>query len=227
MVRGSAAVLSLVVGAALLVAADALPSAGTMPSACAGGVAIGLCALAPLPGRGELLGIAVFGLGAALLAIALNAADLGAEATPAEALFAAAAGLLFAVGFALPAAVVTLPLVVAGIDAASLLGGGAADLARAGSGSDVLTLDVPRWGGGDVVTRVNILDATFLALFAAWSLRYALRPRIALPLMVIALTGALALSVALERVVPAIPFLAFGFLLPAVDRLVPLLRSEA
>lgn len=226
MVRGTAALLALIVGAALLVLADDLPTTSTYVSACAGAVAVSLCALAPLPGRDEPVGIAVFGIGAALLAVALNAADLGAEATPAEALFAAAAGLLFAIGFALPAAVLALPILVAGIDAASLLGG-AEDLARPGTGSDVLTLDLPRWGSDEVVTRLSILDATFLALFAAWSLHFGLRPRIAVPLMVIALTGALALGVALDRAVPALPFLALAFLLPAVDRLVPLLRSEA
>src|SRR3712207_7018469 len=71
-----------------------------------------------------------------------------------EALFGAAAGLLFGLGFAVPAAVVALPLLVAGIDAASLIGGGADPVAPARDGS-VLTLGLPRWGGDRKSTRLN------------------------------------------------------------------------
>jgi hypothetical protein len=202
-----------------------LPDAPAGLAACAGAVAVALCALAPLAGRDAPVGVALLGLGAALLAVALNARDVGAGATPVEALFAAAAGLLFAYGFALPAAVVALPIVVAGIDAASLFGSGSGGGPAAGSGSDVLTLDLPAWDADQAVPRLSLLDATFLALFAAWSVRYALRPRIAVPLMVCGLAAALLLGLALDRSVPTLPFLAAGFLLPALDRLPHLLRN--
>ena len=51
------------------------------------------------------------------------AQDVGAAANPVEALAGAAAGLLFAWAFATPGAVVALPLVVAGVDLASVLTG--------------------------------------------------------------------------------------------------------
>ncbi|HEV2814689.1 MAG TPA: hypothetical protein VGW10_15645, partial [Solirubrobacteraceae bacterium] len=166
---------------------------------------------------------AVFGAGAGFLAAVLTSQDVGAAANPVEALAGAAAGLLFAWAFAAPIAVVALPLVVAGVDLASVLTG--PDEPLRGSGPvDILTFDLPPLGGGVSVGRLGVLDATFLALFAAWSIRYALRPRLGILLMVAGLCGSVALGLALDRSVPALPFLAAGLLLPALDRLPGLLR---
>jgi hypothetical protein len=223
-VRGLAALLG---GVAYFLVARALPDAGAYVPAVCGAVAMALCALAPLPGRDDPIALTILGGGAALLAVALNGADVVAQATPAEALFAACAGLLFGFGFAIPAAVVALPLLVAGIDGASLLAGGEG-LGRSASGStDVLTLTLPAWGqGGDAVPALGLLDATFLALFAGWALRYDLRPRVAIALMTAGLAVALVLALALGRSIPTLPFLAAGFLLPSVRRIPHLLRSE-
>ena len=221
MVRGTAALLG---AAAYFLLAGELPDAGAYVAGIAGAVAVGLVALALLPVRDEAVGLAVLGVGAALLAVALNARDVASGATPVEVLFAAAAGLLFAVGFSVPAAVVALPILVAGIDAASLLGG--SDAVRASGGPEVLTLDLPSWGDGAAAPQLSLLDATFLALFAAWALRYALRPRVTVPLMVLGLCGAVALSIALDRSLPTLPFLALAFLLPVVDRIPHLVRTE-
>lgn len=226
MVRGLAALL---VGTAYFLVVGELPSldgeAGRYAAGCAGAVAVALCALAPLAGRDDPLAITAFGLGAVLLAVALASRDVGAAANPVEALFGAAAGLLFGIGFGMPAAVVALPLLVAGIDAAAVLGGGDEPLARGGDAVDLLTFDLPQWGGGGSVARLGLLDATFLALFAAWALRYGLRPRATIPLMVAALAGAVALGVALDRAIPALPFVAAAFLLPAADSAVRILRG--
>ena len=200
--------------------------AGRYVAGCAGALACALAALALLPGRDEPLGLAIFGAGAGFLAAVLATQDIGAAANPVEALAAAAAGLLFAWAFAAPLAVVALPLVVAGIDLASLLTGPAEPLRGTGP-VDVLTLDLPFIGGGGSAARLGLLDATFLALFAAWSLRYALRPRLAIPLMVVGLCGSVALGIAEDRAMPALPFLAAGLLLPALDRLPRLLRRSA
>ena len=217
MVRGLAALLAAT--AYFLVVGD-LPQiegeAGAYVGACAGAVALGLAALSPLPGRDEPLGLAILGLGAAFLAAVLAGQDVGAAANTVEALFAASAGLLFAWAFAAPAAIVALPLLVGGIDLVAVLTGPAEPLR--GSAVDVLTFDLPRWGGGSAA-RLGLLDATFLAMFAAWSLRYAMRARIALPLMVAGLAASVALGIALDRAIPALPFVAAGFLLPAVDRI--------
>jgi len=228
-VRRPAPVLALLAGAAYFLLVGELPEvdgdAGRYVAGCAGAVAVGLCALAPLAGRDEPVAVAVFGAGALLLAVALASRDVGAAANAVEALFAAAVGLLFGFAFGVPAAVLALPLLVAGIDAASVLGGGSEPLARGGDPADVLTFDLPVLGGGGTVARLGLLDATFLALFAGWSVRYALRPRLAIPLMVVALAGAVALGVALDRAMPALPLVALAFLLPGVGRHGRLLRG--
>jgi hypothetical protein len=226
-VRGPAALLA---GAAYFLLVGDLPvlggEAGRYAAGCLGALALALCALGPLAGRGEPIGIAVFGAGALLLALALNSRDVGAAATPAEALFAASAGLLFGIGFGLPAAVVALPVLVAGIDLASVLGSASEPVAGRGDAVDLLTFDLPVWGGGGSAARLGLLDATFLALFAAWSLRFALRPRVVVPLMAAGLAAAVALGLALDRAIPALPFIAAAFLLPVVDKIPHLLRSE-
>ena len=51
-------------------------------------------------------------------------------------------------------------------------------------------------------------------MFAAWALRYELRPRLTIPLMVAGLAASVALAIALDRAIPALPFLAAAFLLP-------------
>jgi hypothetical protein len=226
-----ASLLGLAAGAAYFLLAGELPASEAgrgAVAAAAGALAVALCAFAPLAGRDEPVGIVVFGVGAALLAVALNARDVGAAATPVEALVGASAGLLFAYAFGVPTAVVALPVIVAGIDAASLLGGGPRGLPAASADPDVLTLDLPRWGGGGDVARLGLLDAVFLALFAAWSVRFALRPRLALPLMALGLAGAAALSVAVDRALPTLPFLALAFLsaiAPGIPRLLAGSRS--
>ena len=196
--------------------------AGRYLAGCAGALFAGLAALALLPGRDEPLGLAVLGGGAAFLAAVLAAQDVGAAANPVEGLAAASAGLLFAWAFATPLAVVAIPLVVAGIDVAALLTGPEEPLRGSGP-VDVLTLDLPALGGGESVARLGLLDATFLALFAAWSVRYALRPRLGVILMLAGLCGSVALGLALDRAMPALPFLAAALLLPAADRLPGLL----
>lgn len=223
MVRGSAALLA---GVAYLLLASRLPEAGEVAPAIFGTLAVAACALSLLPGRDEPVGLAVLGVGAALLAVALNGQDSAVGATPVEALFAAAAGLLFAYGFGVPAAAVALPLLVAGIDGASLLGGGTDAVRTSSSEPDVLTLDLPAWGGGADLPRLSLLDATFLALLAAWSIRFALRPRLAIPLMVVGLVIAVVLTVALDRAIPTLAFLSFAFLMSGIDRIPSLLRTE-
>ncbi len=93
MVRRLAPVLALAAGAAYLLLVGELPAVdgeiGRYLAGCAGALAVALCVLAPLAGRDEPIGLAVLGLGAVLLAVALAARDVGAAAGPVEALFAA------------------------------------------------------------------------------------------------------------------------------------------
>jgi hypothetical protein len=229
-VRGLAALLGLLAATAYFLLVGELPEidgdAGRYVAGCVGAVAVGVAALSLLPGRDEAPGLILLGIGAALLATALAGQEVGAAANPVEAVFAAAVGLLFAVAFGLPAAVVALPVLVAGIDAAAVLTGPREVLSDFDP-VDILTFDLPAWGGERAsITRLGLLDAVFLAMFAAWALRFDLRPRVTIPLMVAGLAGAVALSVALDRTVPALPFVAAAFLLPAVDRIPRLLRRS-
>jgi uracil-DNA glycosylase family 4 len=111
--------LGLAAGAAYFLLVGELPGASSVVAGCAGAAAVALCGLGALPGREDAVALVVLGLGAALLATALTGQDVGAAANPVEALFAASAGLLFAQAFAIPAAVVALPILVGGIDAAA------------------------------------------------------------------------------------------------------------
>ena len=222
MVRGPAALLAAVLYFAV---AGELPDAGALVAACVGALAVGVCALVPVAGRHDPLGLGVFGLGAALLTAALAAAEVGALANPAEALFAASAGVLFAWAFAAPAAVAALPLLVAALDAVTVLTGPA----RVASGKevDVLTFLLPRWGSDEVATYLPVLDATFLAMFAAWALHFDLRPRRAMVLMLAGLVVGTGLGIVLDRPVPALPFVAVAFLAADPRRLAGLVRSDA
>lgn len=229
MVRGLAALLGLLAATAYFLLAGELPEVGgdlgRYLAGCVGAVAVALAALSPLGGRDEPIGLVLLGIGAGLLATALAGQDVGAASAPVEGLFAASVGLLFALAFGAPAAVVALPVLVGGIDAAAALSGPRETLPDFDP-VDVLTFDLPAWGGERAsITRLGLLDAAFLAMFAAWSLRFALRPRVAIPLMVAGLAGAVALAVALDRSVPALPLLAAAFLLPALDRIPRLLRG--
>ena len=201
-------------------------AAGPYVAGCLGAIFVALAAVAPLPGRDDPVGLMVFGLGAGLLATALAVKEVGAAANPVEALLAASAGLLFAYAFALPAAVVALPLLVGGIDLASVLTGPGESLAPSDP-VDVLTFDLPFWAGEGSVARLALLDATFLALYAAWAVRFDLRPRVAIPLLVLAPAAAVALGVALDEAVPALPFLAAALFAAGLDRLPALLRGPA
>ena len=222
MVRGPAALLAAVL---LFAVAGELPDAGALVAACAGALAVGVCALVPVAGRDDPVGLGVFGLGAALLTAALAAAEVGAPANVPEALFAAAAGVLFAWAFAAPAAVVTLPLLVAAIDMVAVLSGPAR--VAAGQKADVLTFVLPRWGSDEVATYLPVLDATFLAMFAAWAMHFDLHPRRAVALMLCGLVLGAGLAIVLDRPVPALPFVAAGFLAADPRHLVRLVRSDA
>jgi hypothetical protein len=228
-VRGLAALLGLAAATAYFLLVGDLPEvdgdAGRYLAGCIGALAVAVAALAPLAGRDDPVALIALGVGAGLLATALAGQEVGAAANTVEALFAAAAGLLFALAFGIPAVVVALPLLVAGIDAAAVLTGPDEPLGDFDP-VDVLTLDLPAWGGErPSITRLGLLDAAFVAMFAAWALRFGLRPRIAIPLMALGLAGSVALAVALDEAVPALPFLAGALLLPSLDRVPRLLRG--
>jgi hypothetical protein len=229
-VRGLAALLAFALASAYFLLAGELPEvdgdAGRYLAGIIGALAVGATALCPLPGRDDPAALIALGIGSGLLATALAGQDVGAAANTVEALFAASAGMLFALAFGIPAAVVALPVLVAGIDAVSVFTGPIQPLADFDP-ADVLTFDLPAWGGDrPSIARLGFLDATFLAMFAAWAIRYDLRPRLTLPLMVWGLAASVAVAVAADRAIPALPFIAAALLLPVLDKIPRLLKTE-
>jgi len=110
------------------------------------------------------------------------------------------------------------------IDAVSV-GSGGVPFSFDGTSGDVLSLDIPAWGGGTAL-RVGIADPIFAAVFFTWARRFGLRGRATAAAMLVAVLAAVLLTVSADVTVPALPLLAAAFYLPNLDRLGRLLRDR-
>jgi len=242
-VRRPSAVLSLATAAvaappaafAYFLAASSLPAlpAGDATVLVAGSIGLMMVAastLALLPARETLIGPLFIALGAGLLVAALNsdgATGVGAGANVLEALLAGAAGLLFARWLAAPVTAVAVPVFVAVIDILSVAFGPTSRLLEDGAARvDALSFDLPAWGDGGSAGHLGFSDAFFVSLFAAWALRFGFRRTATIAGLLLGLLAALGLSVALDRGIPALPFVAAGYLLPNADRVWALLHRR-
>jgi hypothetical protein len=219
---------------AYFLAAPALPAlpAGDATVLVAGSLGVLLVAgsaLSLLALRDSPFALALVLLGSGLLVGALNAGNVGAGANVAEALLAATIGLLFARALRAPAIAVAVPLFVALIDVWSVASGPTAKLIADGTPSaDPLSFDLPAWGSMGSAGHLGLSDAVFLAMFAGWALRHGCRRAITIVSLALSVVAAIVVSVALDRAIPAIPFLTAAFLLPNADRLPRLLgRADA
>ncbi len=161
-------------------------------------------------------------LGAGLVAAGLDAAGVGAAATPFEAVAYGCAGVAFALVFDAPALALALPLFVAGADLIALAGGagaatfGLAPLARRGR---------PRPRAARLGRRRDRRGAhrdpevVFLAAYATYARRTALREGAAAAGMGAALLAVAAAEVLADVRLPALALLGAGFLAPNADRL--------
>ena len=235
MVRGPAALLAVVgVALAYFLVAPELPKLHppelSALVACTVGLTLivaivaGLAAMADSP-------LALFPAvaGAALLVAALDANDVGAAATPFEAILLCCLGIAFAVVFDVPALAVALPLFLAVIDIVQAQGGGSAGLFTLSTSKpgDVLTLELPDWGTGLAAARLSAPDVVFLGAFAAYARRLGLRERAAEVGMLLGLLAAVASEVLLDSELPTIALMAVGFLAPNVDRVGALFARRA
>ena len=220
---------------AYFLAAPALPAlpAGDVTILVAGGVGLLLIAgtvLALLPAYANLVAPLLIVLGSGLLVGALNIdgeRGAGAGANVFEALLGGAAGLLLARWLATPMSAVAVPLFAAAVDVWSVWDGPSARILAADTERvDPLSFDLPAWGDSGSAGHLGLSDAVFLAMFGAWAWRYGFRRRATIAGMVLGLIAALALSVALERAIPALPLIAIGYLLPNLDRIGRLLAHE-
>jgi hypothetical protein len=235
-VRGPAAVLALL-GAALayVLAAELLPvlhpdDLGVFVASAVGAATVVLCiaCVVPLSDVPPLLGLVV--VGAAILVVGLNVADVGAAATPVEAVAYGGGGALFAIGLLSPALALALPVFVSLIDVVSTLGGGPSEL-LAGAGrtqpGDPLSLELPEWGTGGPAGRLGISDAVFAGVFLAYARRFGLRPVATAVGLWAAIVVAVGLKVWLDRAIPVLPLMAAAYFLVNLDRLPALLRLAA
>ena len=235
MVRGPAALLA-VVGAAFayFLVAPELPQlhppelsalvACTVGLTLVVGIAAGLVAVADAP-----LALVPALAGSALLVAALDANDVGAAATPFEAILFCCLGIAFAVVFDVPALAVALPLFLAVIDIAQSRAGGSAGLftLSVAKPGDALTLELPDWGTGLAAARLGAPDVVFLGAFAAYARRMGLRERGAEVGMLVGLLAAAASEVLLDRELPTIALMAVGYLAPNVHRIGALFARPA
>jgi hypothetical protein len=237
LLRRAAARLALAAPFAALayfLAAPALPAlpAGDVTVLVAGSVGLLLVAastLILLPAHEMLVAPLLGACGAGLLVAALNAdaGGIGAGANVAEALLAGAAGLLFARGLAAPVIAVAVPLFVAAVDVLSVALGPASRMLDDGTARvDALSFDLPAWGHAGSAGHLGLSDAFFLSLFAAWAWRFGLRRAATIAGMLLGLVGALVAGVVTGRAIPALPFIAAGYLLPNADRLWKLARRH-
>jgi len=232
-VRGPAAVLALVALAqAYVLAAPELPTITpvdlSIVVACtAGAAAIFICvaAIVPVSDVAPLLWLTT--LGAFLLVAALNVADVGAAATPVEAIAYAAFGAIFAAGLLAPSLALALPVFVSVIDLVSTFAGGPSELlANAGQTQpgDPLSLEMPDWGTGLPAGRLGISDAVFAGVFLVYARRFGLRPRATAVALWLATVVAIVLKVWLDQAVPVLPLLTAAYFLVNLDRLPALVR---
>lgn len=230
---GTLAVGAPLIALAYFLVAPALPAlpAGDERLLVAGGIGLLMIAastLALVPARETVIGPLLIVLGAGLVVGALNAGGVGAGANVAEAFLAGAVGLLLARVLGTPAVALAVPLFVAAIDLLEVASGPSSRLLDGQSGrSDALTFDLPAWGGHGTAGRLGLTDAVFLAMFAAWALRYGFRPTATLIGITLGLLASLVLGVATGSAVPSLPLIAAGYLLPNLDRLPRLLRDDA
>ena len=227
MVRGPAAVLALYGAAvAYFVLADDLPSLGeedvrAVVSGAVGLTILAACALSLLPLRDDPVALVPLAVGSGLLAAALSldTVDFAAGANAPKALFAASFGLLLAWWLDSPALLVAVPLLVAGIDIASVAAGPTSTLIREQPDAvDFLTFQLPLWGG-DGFGQLGISDVVFLAFFAAGAWRFGLRRRATAAGLLLAMLATLVAGVATDEALPVLPALALGLLAPNLDRL--------
>jgi hypothetical protein len=184
------------------------------------------CVLAVLPARDEPFALALLALGSGLLAAGATEGGSILLAGVTKTLFSASLGMLLARLLAEPAVVVGVPLFVAGIDVASVAGGPSALLARDSSqAGEFLSVYLPAWGGGRAGV-LGVADLIFLAFFAASAWRFGLRRRVTGAALALALPAAVAVQLALDVTIPALPILAAALLVPNLDLLPRLLARQ-
>ena len=234
MVRGLSALLgAYALALAYLLVAPHLPAPSDIDGAAlaagaAGLVAFGLCALALTPAYDEPVPLVLVAFGAGMITAVLTATDARTAEDLCKVAAASALGLLLAWALrSMPAVVIAVPVFVAAIDLWSVLSGPTSQLLRTEPETlDHLSFVLPAWKGGLGAAQLGVSDIVFLSFFAGCAWRYGLRRRITAVLLLVSLVATLAVGIWADRAVPALPGLALALLLPNLDLLPGVLRSE-
>jgi hypothetical protein len=232
-VRGPAALLGLLAAQAYVLLAPSLPviadvDTSILVASAVGSAFVFLCVACITPVSDVPPLLVLLAAGAFGLVAGLNVADVGAGATPIEAIAYSAFGGLFAIGLLAPSLALALPVFVAGIDVVSTYAGGPSELlANAGQTQpgDPLSLELPDWGNGLPAGRLGISDAVFAGVFLVFARRFGLRMWATAFAMWVATVGAIVLKIEFDRAVPVLPLLAAAYFLANADRLPALLRA--
>jgi hypothetical protein len=234
-VRRPAALLIVVYAATLayFLVTPVLPDVGgtsdtnTLISDITAMLLLGGCVMVWVPANDEPFVLVLVALGAGLLYPAFNEAGSIPLENMTAVLFAAAFGMLFAWALADPAVAIAVPLFVAGVDAASVFGGGPSELLARDTSSfgDFISIYLPAWGGGRAGV-LGIADLILMAFFAAHAARFRLRRRVTTVALLLALPAAVVLELRIDHPVPGITFLAAALLLPNLDLLPRMLARQ-
>lgn len=235
MVRRPAALLIAVYAAtfAYLLVTPILPDVGgtsdtnTIVSDVTMFLLLGGCVMVWVPAQDEPFVLALLALGSGMLYAAFNEAGSIPLENITAVLFAATLGMLFAWALADPAVAIAVPLFVAGIDAASVFGGGPSELLARDTSAlgDFISIYMPAWGGGRAGV-LGIADLVLMAFFAAHAARFRMRRTVTTIALLLALPAALLLELQIDHPVPGITFLAAALLLPNLDLLPRMLARE-
>jgi hypothetical protein len=219
---GALAVLIPAVAVAYFLVAPSLPASGIegLRLDAAIGTALicaAVLAVAPFAEAWPAATLLLFGTG--VLAMAFDVSNARAGASVVEALAWCAGGLLFARAFGTGTLAVGVPLLLAGLDVAGVIGSTAIlnDVARAG---DPLTLEIPAWGGGQAAV-LPALQAGVLGALAAWSGRHGFRR----PYTAIFMVEAAVLGVVLS--LPSIALIIVAYLASNADVAALAARDDA
>jgi len=168
----------------------------------------------------------VLALGAVAAAVLLEIADLGAAANFAKLAAATFIGFLFAAYFERLSWIVLVALLVPWVDIFSVFRGPTKQIIHHKEGVfTALSFAFPVPGGG--AARLGIPDLLFFALFLASADRFGLRVGWTWLAMTLSFGATLALATAFESIgLPALPFLALGFLGPNVDLIWRQVRAD-
>ena len=122
-----------------------------------------------------------------------------------------------------PAAVLAIPVFVAGIEIIGVLGGSTHGWSRRRhcTAATRCSLELPDWHNGLPAGRLGLSDIVFVGHYATYARRSACASSPARSAMAVGTVAGLVLKIAQNNALPELAFLGAGFFLPNIDRVWP------